>query len=164
MFNKKNSSVTLSSFVRGMVQSLIDAQQAIRASRERNFEECMDIDDEGVRHLHMMTVKRPDGVLLSVPEYSLYRSSTIGITKSQISFCTKIMSFEIVDDSKVTDNGMSADRHARFWVKPAATGDKNTFEMRIEFEQRDASEAEERLIESLDSLVVESTDIDNPEK
>ena len=153
MFSKKNGSITLSAFVRGMVQSLIDAQDAIRYSRERNLKEYMAEDEDGSLTPDMHTIRRPDDTVLHVPKYSLYRANTIGITRSEISCSTRIVDFELVDDDSRCGEMITADRHARFWVKPACQGSKNTFEMKIEFEQRDPGESEERLIEALDALV-----------
>ena len=47
------------------------------------------------------------------------------------------------------------DHHAIFTVNPSQDG-KKSFEIEIDFQQREPSESEARLIESLDSVVVES--------
>ncbi len=150
----KNRGVSLSSFVRGMVKALTDGQQALPQAREEQLDCHMDKDpDTGKLHPKTVTVVLPDGREVTAATYSLCRTNTIGIHRASVSCSARIVDMQ--EDKGCGD--MSCGEHtARFHVSPTVSGGgRSSFEMTIEFEQREPSESEARVMESLDGVVSE---------
>ena len=153
----KKQGISLSQFVRGLVKALTDGQQAIPHAREEFFNHHMDVvGEEGQTRYKpkMLTVEISEGRYVTIPTYTLSHVNTIGITAAKI-----VCSARIVDMQTVEECGDMAcgDKHVSFEVHPMRNG-RNSFEMTLEFQQREPSESESRLIESLDSMVVESAE------
>ena len=165
-FSRKGPS--LSEFVRGIVQALTDGQQAIAHSREQHLKHHMDEGDDDVFRPKMIDIELSEGRRISVPEYSMMQVNTIGIHSAKVSCSCRIVDIRSGDDPgdkpqdgqpvKEKSGKMSiGDKHATFIVQPSSGG-RNSFELQINFMQRDPSESENRLVESLDSLVTEQID------
>ena len=151
----KRHGVSLSQFVRGIVKALTDGQQAIPHAREEHLECHMKRetgeDGQEVYKPKTVTVEISEGHRITVPTYTLAQVNTIGISSAKITCSARIVGMEMAEQSGEMNCG---ECHAVFNVHPSL-GSKNSFEMVIEFEQREPSESESRLIESLDSMVVE---------
>ena len=151
----KKKGVSLSQFVRGMVKGLTDGQQAIPHAREEQLNCHMEKSEEdgvSVFRPKMITVELSEGRRIQVPSYTFSQVNTIGIAGAKIKCSARIVDIETAPECGSMTCGK---HHAVFTVTPSCDG-KETFEMEIEFSQRDPSESESRLIESLDSMVVES--------
>ena len=151
----KTRGVTLSQLVRGVVKALCDGQQAIPHAREE-FLHChmdtVEVDGETLYRPKTITVEIAEGRRVTVPTYSLSQVNTVGISAAKITCSARIVDMETAEECGSMACG---DEHAVFEVHPSQGG-KNSFEMTIEFQQREPSESEARLVESLDSMVVES--------
>ena len=154
----KDKGVSLSQLVRGLVKSLTDGQQAIPHAREEHLECHMetvtDTDGNKIYKPKIFSVELSNNRSITVPTYTLHQTNTIGISSAKIKCNARILDIETAKKSGEMNCGES---HAIFSVHPGLQG-KSSFEIEIEFEQREPSESESRLIESLDSMVVESVE------
>lgn len=151
----KKHGVSLSEFVRGIVKALTDAQQAIPYAREEHLNQHMEENiKSGEIFYTPKTIKVDVGEnrRIEVPTYNLSQTNTIGIDSACIRCTARIIDMETVQKSGDMSCG---EQYAVFSVSPGLQG-KNSFEMEIKFQQREPSESESRLIEALDSVVVES--------
>ena len=153
----KKSGVSLSQFVRGIVKALTDGQQAIPHSREEqlncHMEKTVAEDGSEIFKPKMISVLLEDGRMIRVPRYTLAQVNTIGIHSARVRCSARIVDMERASDCGSMTCG---EHHAIFTVNPTLDG-KASFEIEIEFQQREPSESESRMMESLDSLVVEKT-------
>ena len=151
----KRRGVTLSQFVRGVVKGLTDGQQAIPHAREELLQchmEEIEEDGETIYRPKTITIEISEGRRITVPTYTLSQVNCIGISAAKIRCAARIVDMQTAEKCESMTCG---DHHAIFEVHPSQGG-RNSFEMLIEFQQREPSESESRLIESLDSMVVES--------
>ena len=152
----KRKGVYLSQLVQGIVKALTDGQQAIPHAREeflRCHMEEIEHDGQTLFKPKTITVEVAEGRRVTVPTYTLAQVNTIGISSARIKCSARIVDMETAEKGGSMTCG---DGHAVFTVHPSAGG-RSSFEMIIEFQQREPSESESRLIESLDSVVVESS-------
>ena len=151
----RKSGVSLSQFVRGMVKSMTDGQQAIPHARDEILKEHMIENDEGVLVPKFHTVEIQPGQKMKIPTFSMSQVNTMGITRVKIQCSARIIGMEREETSGTVSVG---DSHAMFTVDHS-NGGRDSFNMVIEFEQREPSETEMHLIEALDRLaVVETSD------
>ena len=153
IFRKRG--VSLSQFVRGTVKGLTDGQQAIPHAREEFLEchmETVEVDGEHLYRPKTITIELLEGRRITVPTYTLAQVNTIGIDSASVTCSARIVDLKQAEKCGEMTCG---EHHAVFEVMPSSGG-KNSFEMTINFQQRDPSESEARLIESLNSLVEES--------
>ena len=147
-FFKRRRGISLTSFVRGIVKALTDAQQAIPHSREDHLRHHMTVDKEGVLTPKMFTVNMEDGRRINIPTYNFASVNTIGISSATIKCAARIVDLDQTDE--VGDMTVGK-HHAIFTVQAGNT--KNTFEIEIAFQEKEPSEAGARLMESLDSMI-----------
>lgn len=152
LFGNKRG-MTLSSFVRGVVRALTDGQQAIPHSREDHLKHHMELGEDDIYRPKMVDIELPEGQRISLPKYSLMQVNTLGIHSATVSCSCRIVDIGIAD--KTSGEMSYGDKHALFYVQPSGSGKRDTFEMKINFTQREPSESENKLIESLDRLVEE---------
>ncbi len=159
----KHRGVNLEEFVRGIVKALTGGQQAIPQAREE-FLHChmeeVERDGETVHKPKTFTVQVADNPAryVTVPTYTMSQVNTIGISSAKIRCSARIVDMETeTKNGHVAGHMSCGDRHAVFNVHPSQ-GSKNSFEMELEFHQREPSESESRLIESLDSVVFETVE------
>ena len=153
----KRRGVTLSELVRGVVKALTDGQQAIPHAREEHLNQHMEEITEDGKTIYKpktITVEVDQNRRVTVPTYNLAQTNTIGIDSARIKCSARIVDIE---NAQKCGTMACGDRYAVFKVFPGLQG-KNSFEMEINFQQKEPSEAESRLIEALDSVVVESVD------
>ena len=96
----------------------------------------------------MITIKLSKDRFIQVPTYTMAQVNTIGISAARVKCAARIVDMEMGEKCGSMSCG---EHHAVFTVNPTLEG-KAGFEMEIEFSQRDPSESESRLMESLDSL------------
>ena len=152
MLGKKG--VSLSAFVRGIVKALCDGQQAMPQARREHLEHHMVLGDDGLYRPKMFDVEIEDGRVISVPTYSLAQVNSIGIRSARVKCGARLVG---VEETEKTDCFAHDGTFCTFRVNPAMDKAKS-IEIEIEFSQRAHSEAEHRLIESLDGMVVEKSD------
>ena len=147
--------VSLSAFVRGIVKALTDGQQALPQAREEQLDCHMDKDpDTGKLHPKTVTIVLPDGREVTAATYSLQRTNVIGIDRATVSCSARIID---INNSDKCGEMSCGDEIAHFHVSPTkAGGGRSSFEMTIDFKQREPSESEARVMESLDGIVSES--------
>ena len=145
----KRAGVSLSSFVRGIVQALCDGQQAMPQARREHLEHHMELGDDGYYRPKMINVEVSEGRVVSVPTYALSQVNVIGIRSAKVKCDARLVSLK----SEKKEGCFAHDgEYCRFLVNPSLDKRKS-IEIEIEFSQRPHSEAENRLLESLDSLV-----------
>ena len=150
----KPRGVSLSAFVHGIVKSLTDGQQALPQAREEQINCHFEKGKDGKHRPKTLTIELPDGREVSAATYSLCRTNCIGIDRAEIT-----CSARIVDMSKGERCGAMhcGEHHAFFNVEPTkAGGGRSSFEMTIYFKQREPSETESRIMETLDGMVTET--------
>ena len=146
--------MSLSALVRGVVKALCDAQQAIPHAREEHLHCHMEQEENGSYTPKTITVNVDDDRRVVVPTYTLSSVNTIGIESATIKCSARIVDMTTAEKCGEMTCG---ENHAVFEVHPSQGG-KSSFEMEIKFQQREPSESESRLVESLDSMVVESVE------
>ena len=154
LFNKKG--VTLSQFVRGIVKALTDGQQAIPHARDEILRHHMDEGDDGLFRPKSHTIEVQPGQKIVIPTYSFSQVNTIGIRSAKLQCSARIVGMETETHEGKCSVG---DTLATFTVCHS-NGGKDSFNMVIEFEQRDPSETEMHLIEALDRLAVVESETD----
>lgn len=147
----KKAGVSLSAFVRGIVQALCDAQQAMPQARREHFEHHMEKGEDGLYRPKTIDVEVSEGRVISVPTYALAQVNVIGIRSAKVRCDARLVDLR---SEKKEDSFAHDGEFCRFQVNPSLDKRKS-IEIEIEFSQRAHSEAEHRLLESLDSLVVE---------
>ena len=152
----RKTGVSLSEFVKGVVKSLTDGQQAIPHARDEILRHHMEQDDEGVFRPKIHKIEVSPGQIINMPTYSFAQVNTIGIKRIKL-HC----SANIVEMGEYKHEGKCSvgDTLATFVVNPSSTG-RESFNMVIEFEQRTPSETEMHLIEALDRLAVVESEPD----
>ena len=152
----KRRGVSLSQFVRGMVKSLTDGQQAIPHAREE-FLKChmeQSEDDDGILYKpKLVTVAIDEHRRINLPTYTLAQVNCIGISSATVRCSARIVDMK---ESESCGEMNCGEHHAVFDVQPAGSGARNCFELTINFEQRDAPESEARLINALETLIEET--------
>ena len=93
-FFKRRRGISLTSFVRGIVKALTDAQQAIPHSREDHLRHHMTVDKEGVLTPKMFTVNMEDGRRINIPTYNFASVNTIGISSATIKCAARIVDLD----------------------------------------------------------------------
>lgn len=150
----KKRGVSLSSFVRGIVKALCDGQQAMPQARREHLEHHMIMGEDGLYRPKTFDVEVDQGRVISVPTYSLAQVNSIGIRSARVKCDARLVD---VEETEKTDCFAHDGTYCTFRVNPAMEKAKS-IEIEIEFSQRAHSEAEHRLIESLDGMVVEQSD------
>lgn len=149
----KKRAVSLDCFIRGIVQALCNGQQAIPQSREDHLMHHMQENADGTLSPKTLTITTDDKSL-DVTTYALSQVNAIGIHKATIRCSAKLVDVETSDNDGKISHG---DQCCTFHVSPSPEGRK-TFEMEIEFIQRQHLEAENRIIDLLNnSVCVEKT-------
>ena len=147
----KRSGVPLSAFIRGLVKALCDGQQAIPHAREEQLECHMTRHPDGHLIPDVIEVKLHDETLLRVPAYSFSQVNTIGIKAARITCSAQVSDLHECDQCGQMNCG---DSQVRFRVNPVAHGGRKSFEIEIDFERREPTEAEQRLVEALDAGIL----------
>ena len=148
----RRTGVPLSAFVRGLVKSLCDAQQAIPHAREEALRCHMDVDPDDPDLLHPKTERiqvAPDHIL-RLPTYALSQVNTIGITRAQVKCYARIADLTECDQCGTLTCGKT---QIRFAVNPAYEGDRRSISIDLTFEARDPVETEELLVEALNATI-----------
>ena len=112
----------------------------------------MVLGDDGLYRPKTFDVEIEEGRVISVPTYSLAQVNSIGIRSAKVRCDARLV--DVVETEKkecFAHDGTVC----TFRVNPAMDRAKS-IEIEIEFSQRSHSEAEHRLIESLDGMVVEA--------
>ena len=150
----RKTGVSLSEFIKGVVKSLTDGQQAIPHARDQILRHHMDEGDDGIFRPKIHRVEVTPGQIINMATYSFGQVNTIGIKRAKIQ-----CSANIVEMGEYKHEGKCSvgDTVATFVVNPSSTG-RESFNMVIEFEQRDPSETEMHLIEALDRVAVVSSE------
>ena len=150
----KRRGVSLSAFVRGIVTALCDAQQAMPYARQNHLEHHMEKGEDDLYRPKMIDVEVAEGRVISVPTYALAQVNVIGIRSAKVKCDARLVDLKC----EQTNGAMSHhDESCTFFVNPSLDKRKS-IEIEIEFSQRPHAEAENRLIEALDSLVCEETE------
>ena len=150
MFGRK-SGVDLASFVSGIVRALTKGQQALPKARREQIHKHFTRDDETGEYSPVMSVFRlNDSQAVSVPNFCMSRTNTIGIESATVVCSARIVDVENEDiDCDFSDEKT----RVKFHVKPSNPDDKNSFQITINFLKRTDDEAENLLYQSLDNLI-----------
>ena len=148
--------VSLSAFVRGIVTALCDAQQAMPQARQDHFENHMDKNDNGRYCPKVMEVELEEDRIIRVPTYSTAQVNVIGIKSATVKCDARLVRLEC---EKREGSMTHKEECCNFYVNPSLDKRKS-LEIQIEFVQRPHSEAENRLLEVLDSMVCEESNSD----
>ena len=148
MFGKSRG-VKLAQFVRGIVHALTEAQQGIPHARERELNHHMTTAADGTLEPKLINIKLPDGRTLDVPTYALATVNSIGIASARVKCAARII--ELSTEDAETGSMSCGNAHAVFRVD-ASTKGRDTFEMEIEFQEKDHSEAGSRIIDALNTI------------
>lgn len=149
----KRRGVSLSAFVRGIVTALCDAQQAMPQARQNHLNHHMEKGDDNLYRPKTIDVEVSEGRVIRVPTYSLAQVNVIGIRSAKVKCDARLVD---LDCEKREGTMASNNECCTFYVNPSLDKRKS-IEIEIEFSQRPHAEAEHRLLESLDSMVVEET-------
>lgn len=154
---RRGKGITLNAFIRGIVRALTDAQQAMPDAREDHLKKHMKQADNGTYTPETFTVNIAEGQQVTVPTYAMAQTNVIGIHKARVNCSARIV--DLSNDDKKGE--MSHGDCCAIFEVDAALDKRNCFNLEIEFIQRNHSESEHRLLEALDSMVVETSVSDN---